>query len=146
VSYHEAFWVATAAAAPVITVAIVVAMPDTSATVWAVQRSAEEYKADVPPGPDEDWDRGLRAMTGMLLNVTVVYIVEILNLLVQAGLLAVSLSALAAGRNVTPPWIAIVMAVVGTLLLAWSITSTAQTRRRINMFEAERLESVRGND
>jgi len=47
----------------------------------------------------------------------------LVNLVVQAGLLAVSLSALAYQQNVMPPWLAIFLAVGGILLLAWSTTT-----------------------
>lgn len=52
------------------------------------------------------------------------------NLIVQAGLLAVSLSALAYRRDVMPAWVAIVLAVGGILLLAWSTGMAVQYRRR----------------
>lgn len=42
------------------------------------------------------------------------------NLIVQAALLAVSLAALAYGRDFVPPWLAIVVAVGGVALLAWT--------------------------
>jgi hypothetical protein len=52
----------------------------------------------------------------------------VFDVTVQAGLLGVSLSALAAGRNVMPPWVAVVLAVGGILLLALTLVWGAALR------------------
>jgi hypothetical protein len=91
VSYHEAFWVVTGTAAPVIALAAVVALPDVAT---------------------------LRALGQV-------------NVIVQAGLLGLSLSALATGGNVTPPWVASVLAVGGILLLAWSLRRSDAIRQKL---------------
>jgi hypothetical protein len=43
------------------------------------------------------------------------------NLIAQAALLAVSLAALVYSRDFVPPWLAIVVAVGGVALLAWTL-------------------------
>jgi hypothetical protein len=53
----------------------------------------------------------------------------VFNLIVQAGLLAVSLSALAASQDVMRTPVAIVLAVGGLLLLAWTTYMTIKFRR-----------------
>lgn len=68
--------------------------------------------------------------------MTAIVVVSFVNVLVQAGLLALSLSALATSQNVTPPWVAIVMAVAGMLLLLWTVTSVGLMRRRVAEFDA----------
>jgi hypothetical protein len=51
------------------------------------------------------------------------------NLIVQAGLLTVSLSALAYQRELIPAWVAIALAAGGILLLAWSTSMAVHYRR-----------------
>ena len=54
---------------------------------------------------------------------------SVANLILQAGLLAVSLWTLAYDQDVVPPWVAIVLAVGGILLLAWTLTLAGWLRR-----------------
>jgi hypothetical protein len=122
VSYHEAFWMVTGTAAPIIALAAVVALPEAAAVVphaWARGREI----VSTPPhlnwhvamaGSYEAWRR-VWAAAQRVRTLT------FLNVIVQAGLLAVSLSALAVSQNVMPPWVAIVLAVGGILLLAWTL-------------------------
>jgi hypothetical protein len=53
------------------------------------------------------------------------------NLIVQAALLAVSLAALAYTRDFAPPWLAIIIAVGGVALLAWTLLRGAGIRDRV---------------
>lgn len=53
------------------------------------------------------------------------------NLIVQAALLAVSLAALGYSREFVPPWPAIVVAVGGVGLLAWTLLRGAAIRVRV---------------
>jgi hypothetical protein len=120
VSYREAFWLATSAAAPVIALAAVVAVPDATdirdATGGALMDRAEENAPVF-------FARKL-ARTGTALHRA-----ALTNLLVQAGLLAVSLTALAIGGDVVPPWVAIVLAVGGVLILAWTAMTGVALRK-----------------
>jgi CHASE2 domain-containing sensor protein len=52
------------------------------------------------------------------------------NLIAQAALLAVSLAALAYSRDFVPPWLAIVVAVGGVALLAWTLATGSRDSRR----------------
>jgi len=115
-TYHESFWLATGAAAPVIALAAVVALSDALQT---------ERDAKSPYGI---W----AASWG---TATVTSMISILNVIVQAALLAVSLSALAYGQNVMPPWVAIVLAVGGILLLGWTLAIGAAIRRKLGELE-----------
>jgi uncharacterized membrane protein len=63
------------------------------------------------------------------------------NVIVQAGLLAVSLAALAYDQDVVPPWVAIILAVVGILLLAWTLMAGAYIR-----IQGENREIDQSND
>jgi hypothetical protein len=140
--YHEAFWVATAAAAPVIALANVVAGPEIDGAVVTVFRHQRDLRI-------RRWlpvkDPTLHSATFKLILISSAYTAFFLGLLMQAALLAVSLSALAAGQNVMPPWVAIVMAVAGILILAWVLTVTAGVRRELEN-EAKTMESANGQD
>jgi hypothetical protein len=57
------------------------------------------------------------------------------NMIVQAWLLGSSLSALSTGGNVTPPWVASVLAVGGILLLAWTLQRGDTIRRQLKLQE-----------
>ena len=61
----------------------------------------------------------------------------IVNVLLRAGLLAVSLTALSYGRNVMPPWVAVVMAVGGILLLAITVSAVPEYRNLRALFSKE---------
>jgi hypothetical protein len=131
VSYHEAFWLATAAAAPVIVLAVVVARPDVDAAAYAALRRSVQPD-NVESGNSEkrkieEQRRGYA--THLLLTAITFRSLSTLNVLMQAGLLAVSLSALATGRNIMPPWVAIVLAVAGILLLSEVLRRSAAIRR-----------------
>jgi hypothetical protein len=144
VTYHEAFWVATAAAAPVIALATVVAGPDADGVgVLAVDRRSalrmREWQKG-KPAPDAIL-REAKRTTALIISA---YLAFLLDLLIQAALLAVSLSALAAGQNVMPPWVAIVMAVAGILILAWAVSVTAAIRRQLEYLATR--ESANGQD
>ena len=131
----DTFWLATAAAAPVIALAAVVVLPDTSGM----------YRDDVQPVIDEwfdspanfqaamrtagasEWvveavsainladakEKVVRAKATRSLRVLVASIrwTAIGNVLLQAVLLALSLAALAYNVHVMPPWLAIVLPV-----------------------------------
>ena len=53
------------------------------------------------------------------------------NLIAQAVLLAVSLAALAYGLDLVPPWLAIVVAVGGVALLAWTLLREVGMRDKV---------------
>lgn len=166
VAFHESFWLATSAAAPVIALAAVVALPDLSASPRAVlvlraevalQRAYDEIKrrtkvsgdtsalsADllksVTDGPrnslaeelglsaEPPWDR-LRTLARLHQWLSFG------NVITQAGLLAMSLAALAYARDVVPVWVAIILAVGGILLLAWTSVAGASIRIQLKSWE-----------
>jgi hypothetical protein len=122
-------------AAPVIALAAVVALPSSvSALVDAEVALAQSAKA----GPALKFERSL--LPALTMNEHEAHrrlgtigrwirILTVANMIIQAGLLAVSLSALAVGRDVMPPWIAIVLAVGGILGLAQTLTWFAYFRK-----------------
>lgn len=160
-TFHETFWLATAAAAPVIALAAVVALPDTSGLYGNhAQRLEGEYKdlsAKLRPSIAGDTS-GLAGLLVAAMGVSVdmrdrmvgqavksyrvmawvVRLAAIVNMLLQAGLLATSLVALAYNLDVMPPWVAIVLAVGGILLLAATVSAVPAYRNMTEHF-SERL-------
>jgi hypothetical protein len=150
VSYHETFWLATAAAAPVIALAAVVAMPDASAAANEVNEAVLDARAAVAEaeaksmeklqlavkqtriGEDEASEMVLPRPTPPIYVARSVApgIAAFVNVLVQAALLALALSALATAQNVLPPWVAIALAVAGILLLTVTTQWVALLRGR----------------
>ena len=129
-SPHESFWVATAAAAPVVALAAIVALPDTSVAVEEVYRHRHD------PVVSERARNGRQVIVARLWSRNMAYVwsqlvwmVSIVNLLLQAALLAMSLLVLVYDQEVIPPWAAIVFSAGGILLLTWSSTSAAAFRR-----------------
>ena len=140
-SFHENFWLAASAAAPVITLAIVVAIPDAAnmrfRAAGAMRAAEDQRRVSEVSGPHDRPDRdSARDRAGESLwatrwavqvtrwNVRLCYA----NLIAQAVLLAFSLAALAYGLDLVPPWLAIVVAVGGAGLLAWSLLRGAGIR------------------
>jgi hypothetical protein len=125
VAFHESFWIATSAAAPVIALAAVVGLPDTAAVAQlGIHRLREPLEGPLLAAMPEALSRAQDRLVTLLFWATTVG-----NLIVQAGLLAVSLSALAYQRELMPAWVAIALAVGGILLLAWSTSMAVHYRR-----------------
>jgi hypothetical protein len=144
VSFHENFWLAASTAAPVITLAVVVVIPDTAGIRFQAERkkralldlvasTSSAASTETPPVPTADPDRAALERQRIRLewavrvtrrNVRLCYA----NLMAQAALLAVSLVALAYSRDFVPPWLAIVVAVGGVGLLAWNLLRGAGIR------------------
>ena len=137
VSFHENSWLAASTAAPVITLAVVVVIPDTAGIRFQAERkkralldlvasTVSAASTETPPVPTADPDGPTLewAVRVTRRNVRLCYA----NLMAQAALLAVSLAALAYSRDFVPPWLAIVVAVGGVGLLAWNLLRGAGIR------------------
>jgi hypothetical protein len=132
VSYHDSFWLATGAAAPVIALAAVVALPD----IAVMERRAwiRYAKGAIPPDLKQKDPAG--DLPKQLWHaVNLIWYVSLFNMIIQAAVLAVSLSALASEQNVVPPWIAIVPAVGGIILLAWTLAMGVRFRGTLEKVE-----------
>jgi hypothetical protein len=147
VSFHETFWLAASAAAPVITLAIVVVIPDAARIRFQAERrkwelhlpanTASATSEEAPPAPGTDPGNAAPdelqpkspqwAVQVTRRNVRLCYA----NLIAQAALLGVSLLALAYSRDFVPPWLAIVVAVGGIGLLAWTLLRGAGIRDEV---------------
>lgn len=112
----DTFWVATAAAAPVIALAAVVALPDlTTAEFRVVKRLYDKAIADGVT--DSSFFHEPRAAR-LLRKARIARGMTMVNVIIQAVLLAVALGALATDQNLMPPLAAIVFAAGGILLLS----------------------------
>jgi hypothetical protein len=132
VPFQENFWIAASTAAPVITLAIVVVIPDAAGIRFRAENRKHELRHHPVPAADpEKFEKRLlkleRAVQVTRRNVRLCYA----NLIVQAALLAVSLAALAYTRDFVPPWLAIVVAVGGVALLAWTLLRGAGIRAMV---------------
>lgn len=132
-SYHEAFWLATAAAAPVIALAAVVALPDMADATREASNAAQDA---VRYSVEARFESSSRAARSQYATLGIV--------LAQAALLAVSLSALATHRDVMPAWVAIVLAVSGIMLLTVTTLSLIATRGRAALYRGFKRRRARG--
>lgn len=127
-TFHESFWAATSAVAPVIALAAVVALPDAATLIGransilqgTLRQSSNEYA-------------GQETFLAMRARETrhwawIAWLATLANMMIQAGLLTVSLCALAYRQDIVPLWLAIVLATGGILLLAWSTFVSANWR------------------
>jgi hypothetical protein len=152
VTSYESFWLATAAAAPVIALAAVIALPDAS----GIYREDIQHAIDEWAGNTEKLRSTLRtagfkeselgvvhsvdfpALKKSLAKTTLLFRViadavrwtAIGNVLLQAVLLAFSLTTLAYNVEVLPRWVAVVLTVGGILLLAVTVSLVSAYRRR----------------
>jgi hypothetical protein len=109
VAFHESFWVVTGTAAPVIALAAIVSLADADREFMGFLVTALSDFERIKPFMNR------AAFTGIWIGVS-----GLLNLLLQATLLTISLVSLAEDVNSVPPWSAIAMAVGGVILLAVS--------------------------
>ena len=125
---HESFWVATSAVAPVIALAAVVALPDV-----ALIGKATVLRDMIQRRQPSDQDRAKQTLlVGEAQNTRkwawTAWMITLANLIIHAGLLVVSLCALALRQDIMPFWVAIFLASGGILLLALSTFCSAVAR------------------
>ena len=114
-AFHESFWVVTGTAAPVIALAAIVSLADADREFIGFLMTNLANMRRISP-----------YMKPLALIALVIAVSGILNLLLQATLLATSLVSLAEDVNSVPPWFAVTMAVGGLMLLvvgAWGAVS-----------------------
>lgn len=156
VTYHEAFWIAASAVAPVIALAAVVAMSDTlsilgdatralasieySRRVASIEADYQAELAKIQPDRVAEGEAPGKAPDDVLDSVAASEAQDarkwsliagagtLLNLAIQAFLLAVSLWALAYHHDVILPWAAIILGIGGIVFLAGTGLITAVQR------------------
>jgi hypothetical protein len=131
-SFYESFWVVAGTAAPVIALAAVISLNDTARAQFTVNdATSDAFAVARLDATDEMYQR----LDKRGSSLDVLRIAQLLNLCLQAGLLAVSLLSLTFHRNLIPAWICVVAPTAGVLLLAYAgLTVTrAQELTRLNL-------------
>lgn len=127
-AFHESFWVATSAVAPVIALAAVVTLPDVSLVGRANTLRDRIERRQVPDAYPGERAFFIGAARDAAKWALVASLITLANLIIQASLLAVSLCALAVKQDIMPFWLAIILATGGVLLLALSTLVSAEQR------------------
>jgi hypothetical protein len=128
------FWGATSAAAPVIALAAVVAIPDASFSTSLIlaARAIDEAMPSEPEDPAwTDWNAKHKSAIDQMKRLRRVIYALGIDIVAQALLLGISLAALATGQNTQNTvltWAAIFVAFSGILLLAWAAVNITQIR------------------
>ena len=130
--YHEAFWLAVSVAAPIIALAAIVAYASARAKAdrmwqWAVDRGlALTQGAENRTDPERAKARSLPSSLRVAASMSMT------NTILQAVVLAFSLSSLATGLDRMPTGFAVVFEVAGIFILAASAWQDATFRSRLS--------------
>jgi len=140
-SFHESFWVVAGTAGPVIALAAVISLSEIARAEATVDNLS--IRALVVAHQDET-DFYYRLLNKREWSLVALRVAQLLNLCLQAGLLAVSLLSLAFQRNLIPVWICVVAPTAGVLLLAYAglFVTRAQELTRKNEQILDVLEPV----
>jgi hypothetical protein len=125
-AYHEALWVVTGTAAPVIALAIVVSMPDIARDAWTIEDQMDDE--DGFSGLFSRPRRHLGPATRYGSQLLGLFALTMLNLLLQVVLLSISIGSIAEGRNFSPPTTGLFLAGGSLLLLAVPVFSASVLR------------------
>lgn len=124
--FHETFWVVTGTAAPVIALAAIVALSNVADATTRMLDSGREVFLRLVDVTATGGKPELRDVTLALIGAAsrlwkrgrLQMGFQLLNIVVQALLLTISLVSITYQRNVLPVWVAIALADVGLILLA----------------------------
>jgi hypothetical protein len=130
VAFHEGFWLITGTAAPVVALAAVVSLADAGTVHLDAMSAAVSKVRSAPTERIVDYWKWSRSFSDSITAfVALLALIGLFNLFLQAALLTVSLVSVADGDNLVPPWLAIVAAVGGLLLLIVSSFGVYGMRR-----------------
>ncbi len=138
-SFHESFWVVAGTAAPVIALAAVISLGDTIRTQIKVDSATFDALVVASRGDKmaKDFQHFNERARG---SIVALRMTQLLNLYLQAGLLAVSLLSLAFQRNLIPTWICVAALTAGVLVLAYAGVAVVReqelTRRQQQLIES----------
>jgi hypothetical protein len=127
--YHETFWVAASAAAPVTALASIVALSDITSWAHGVLR----WEVDHPPWtfPNYAAARASAANTSSAYHAAMVMLICVLNTILQAVILAFALSSLTSRVDEMPTAVAIAAEVAGIAALTTGAIIGALSRGEV---------------
>ena len=140
-SFDESFWVVAGTAAPVIALAGVISVNDIARTQFKVNDGI--IKALIVAHKDEK-DEIYQRFDKRGSWIEALRVAQLLNVCLQAGLLAVSLLSLTFHRNLIPAWICVVALTAGVLLLAYAGLAMTRTQEssRLDLRTLENLKKL----
>jgi hypothetical protein len=131
--YHEAFWLAVSVAAPVIALAAIVAYASARAKADRMWQWAVDRGLGLPQGTESSTDReDAQQARSLPSSLRVTASMSMTNTILQAIVLAFSLSSLASGVDRMPTGFAVVFEVAGIFILAASAWQDATFRSRLS--------------
>jgi hypothetical protein len=136
--YIKDFWLATAAAAPVIALAAVVVVPEGPGVKSKIMRDLHDLEA-TDTGETDPEAKLLTGAMSLAASAMQILLLTGFNVVVQALLLLASLSSLEAEGDQIPPWSAELLAVGGIFLLAGTLYWGASVRGRLESLRQEGL-------
>lgn len=124
-NFHESFWLAAGAAAPVIALAAALFLPEW--TIRGREATRAEVDADLQAqrSGSKDYDQRYRQLSKMAWYVRSS---AVINVCLQAAVLALSLASLQSQVNEWQPWAIISFTVGGLLWLGWSSLQAGKFR------------------
>jgi hypothetical protein len=130
-AFHEAFWILTGTAAPVIALAAVVSAGSAD-QAWQDLREPYERYRDAAPEAALKWLSSNAALQWRGVILAGVSKAQYVNVVLQAGLLALSLASVGSQRNAVPLAVAGALAVVGIMLIALAGSRNVVAVRDLN--------------
>jgi hypothetical protein len=126
VGFHEAFWVVIGTAAPVLALAAVVSMNDIGAARTRIMADTDRSGRSIGANRPRLTPEALSVLRAEMMQrqrscfppLDRAASAQQINLVFQALGLANALISIGDQRNVTPPWIAIIVAVLGLAVLS----------------------------
>ena len=158
-TFQESFWLAASTAAPVIALAAAVAVPDSATAVrmvsvlWFPSEARKRFsqlledrnspsldkvsKSEPEDLEGKSLDEVYQTLTHIPLNKLYSRAINnqrlsLFNVIIQAILLAISLTALGYDEDIIPQWAAIILAVGGILLLVQTLATGAFIRTQLD--------------
>ena len=135
VVFHETFWVLTGTAAPVIALAGVVSLNEVAAAARLLGDSMDLARSQ----PDDAADRAhlKRYLSAAGPRLGVAFVLQLLNIGIQAALLALALLSINSQANELPAVVAVGAAVLGVAILAAVVFLTAQATTILEKMRSE---------
>lgn len=145
VAFHEAFWIVTGTAAPVVALAAVVSMRDVNDYSYRRGLQLRALTEDVVANGIERLavDEELQPAYLRLVFLGSLWVLQATNMCLQTALLAIALISIEQSANLLAPWIATTGTVVGLMLLAVTVVVEGNIKRMSAVIEEIAQERLR---